>query len=160
MLVPLKVAKKRKMTRRAVFIIVKDWKGNILLTKNNDDIWNISAFGDIFAGESAIGAALRLLNQNFGIENIKIHHLTALPFQMDDDNLTATVFIAGPLGMKPIINSDFVADAMFVNNDDLEALLTNHSEMFAPLLDWALRAGWFGKRKELNFLLDQEGKLL
>ncbi len=148
MLMPLEMANKKKMLRRIIFVILKDNKNRVLLSKKNtanlqtNSLWSLSGHNNIFVGESAIGAALQELKNNFYIDDIAINELRTLPFIEQDIPLSATVFSAGPYKKRLEINSDYVTDAMFVDKDELSGLLEFQPDMFSPLLSWALRSGW------------------
>lgn len=149
LLMPLDIAKKKKMSRRIVFIILKDHKNRVLLAKKMKNIkqtntpWSLSAYTNVFAGESAEGAVVRELKESFNIDNIHLKELRTVPFLDNDDiPLSASIFLAGPWreAIKP--NLDLVHDAMFVDKDELTGLLQHQPEMFHSLLGWALRSGW------------------
>jgi len=144
---PLEAAKKKKMSRRIVFVILKDHKNKVLLARKRENIkqntlWSLSAYGNVFAGESAEGAAVRELQNNFHIKNIRLQELSTLPFMDNDVPLSASIFLAGPWREKIKPNLDFVHDAMVVDKDELTGLLQHHPDMFHSLLVWALRSGW------------------
>ncbi len=148
LLMPLEIAKKKKMSRRIVFVILKDHKNRVLLAKKrenikqSDTLWSLSAYGDVFAGESAEGAAAREIENNFKIENTRLRELHTLPFMENDVPLSASIFLAGPWRENIKTNLDFVYDAMFVDKNELAGLLQYQPDMFHPLLVWALRSGW------------------
>ncbi len=145
MLMPLEFAKKKRMLRRIVFIILKDHKNRVLLSKKvesgkSSNLWSLSGYNNIFVGESAKGAALNELKNNYHIENIKIKELHTIPFLEQDIPLSATIFSAGPWWDSLTINPNYVIDAMFVDKDELSGLLEIQPEMFSSLLIWALRS--------------------
>lgn len=149
LLMPLEVAKKKKMSRRIVFIILKDHKNRVLLAKKIKNIkqsnipWSLSAYGNVFAGESAEGAVVRELKESFNINNIHLKELSTLPFMDNDDiPLSASIFLAGPWRENITPNFDLVHDAMLVDKDELTGLLQHQPDMFHSLLVWALRSGW------------------
>ena len=148
LLMPLEIAKKKKMSRRIVFVILKDHKNRVLVAKKRENIkqsnvpWNLSAYGNVFAGESSEGAAVRELKENFNISDIRLKELSTLPFMENDVPLSASIFLAGPWRETISPNDDFIYDAMFVDKDELAGLLQHQPEMFHSLLVWALRSGW------------------
>ncbi len=148
MLMPLEMARKQKMSRRIVFVILKDHKNRVLLAKKkenikqNNPLWTLSGYDNVYAGESAEGAVLRELKNSFNIEGIKLKELRTLPFMENDIPLSATIFLAGPWKDRFELNLDYVHDAMFVDKDELAGLLKFQPEMFHTLLVWALRSGW------------------
>ena len=144
---PLEMAKKKKMSRRIVFVILKDHRNRVLLAKKRENIkqntlWNLSAHGNVFAGESAEGAAVRELKNDFNIEDIRLQELSTLPFMENDVPLSASLFLAGPWREKVKPNTNLIHDAMFVDKGELAGLLKHQPDMFHSLLVWALRSGW------------------
>ncbi len=145
MIMPLELAKKKKMLHKIVFIILKDKNNRVLLSKKIEQgkvnsLWSLSGYNAVFLGQSTLGTAIEELKNNYFIEDIKIKEIHTLPFMENDVPLSATIYSAGPWWNSLRINSNYVADAMFVDKDELSGLLEIQPEMFSSLLIWALRS--------------------
>lgn len=152
LLTPQGDAKKKKMSRRIVFVILKDNRKRVLITKStknkkkNSILWKLSAYTQVYAGESTEDAAYRELKQNFNIEDIRLQELRTVPFlDKNEVMLSATIFIAGPWRETIQANKENVLDCMFVDKDELTGLLDFQPEMFHVIIEWALRSGWLFK---------------
>lgn len=148
LLVPLQDAIKKKMHRRVVFVILKDDRNRVLITKSHkntkqkSELWNLSAYGDVFAGESTEGSAFRILRECFDIIDISIHDILVIPFMEHDATLYTSIFKTGAWRNPVIPNQEFIIDSMFVDKDELTGLLEFQPEAFHSLLVWAMRSNW------------------
>lgn len=155
LLTPLVTARKRKMSRRIVLVSLRDAKGRVYLQQRattlsrHPGLWDVAVVGDVLAGESFEGAALRELEQKLGISGTLVRTAAALPYKdSDGTNLSATYFNAGPTASHPAPDPESVQDGMFVTIDELAGLLLHHQELLTPELAWAVRSGWMvGKGK-------------
>lgn len=151
LLMPLEFARKKKLPRRIFLSVLKDNKKRALIVKKNEvekkeaQLWTLSSIGNVLAGESAEGAALRELQYDFNLNtvNFPLEELHTLPFMENDTMLSASIFLAGPCKADDILpNPESISDIMFLTKGELEGLSTQHPEIFHSLLFWALRSGW------------------
>ncbi|MCH5276285.1 MAG: NUDIX domain-containing protein [Desulfovibrionaceae bacterium] len=157
MLTPLSAALRRKLPRRIVLVGVRDSRGQLFLTRRaprlarHPGLWDISVTGDVLAGESLEGAALRELRQRLGIEVATIRSVASLPYtDSGGASLSATFFLTGAGSSPPSPAPEIVCDGMFVDADELQGLVRHQPDLLTPELIWAVRSGWvFGKTRRL-----------
>lgn len=144
---PEQIVKKKKMRHRIIFVVLKDKKNRILLVKKHSEsqkvLWEFPCYGTVYAGESAEGTAYKELKKHFFIDDsIAIKEIATLPYLQEDNYVQATVFLAGPYYGTLQHNKETVQDAMFIDKDEFEGLLSFNPEMFNPIITWAYRANW------------------
>ena len=159
MLTSLKTASKLGLLRRIVLVCLKNTKGQVYLQKHDAaaplyaGLWDVSAIGSVFAGESPLDAAAREMNRQLGIDHARLRALGSLPYtDSRGANLAATFFLAGPSPIIPVSGTPGIADAMFVDQYELEGLALHQQEMLTPELVWAVRSGWIFPRPGHHFL--------
>lgn len=157
MLTPLNAALRRKLPRRIVLVGIRDSRNRLFLTRRalhlarHPGLWDISVTGDVLAGESLEGAALRELRHRLGIEVARIRSVASLPYaDSSGASLSATFFLAGPVSSPPSPSPEIVCDGMFVDADELRGLVRYQPDALTPELIWAVRSGWvFGASRRL-----------
>jgi len=159
MLTPLKTASKLGLLRRIVLICLKNTRGMVYLQKHTAsaplyaDLWDVSAIGSVFAGESPEDAAERELFQQLGIQGARLRAMGTLPYtDSRGASLSATFFLAGPSPARPQLDESRSADGMFVDQQELEGLALHQQEMLTPELIWAVQAGWIFRKTGGPFL--------
>ena len=159
MLTPLKTASRLGLLRRIVLICLKNTRGMVYLRKHTAQaplyagLWDVSAIGSVFAGESPEDAAERELFQQLGIRKAKLKAMGTLPYtDSRDSNLSATFFLAGPSPARPQLDESRSADGMFVDQHELEGLALHQQEMLTPELIWAVQSGWIFRKRGGLFL--------
>ena len=158
LLSPLGIALRRKLPRRIVLVCLYDRHGKIFLQRRSTalarhpGLWDISVTGDVMAGESLEGAALRELRQRLGIAGARIRSVASLPYtDSEGASLSATFFRAGPCGTRPVPDPEMVCDGMTVDADELSGLVRHQQDLLTPELIWAVRSGWiFGPTRRLR----------
>jgi len=159
MLTSLKTASKLGLLRRIVLICLKNTKGMVYLQKHTASaplyagLWDVSAIGSVFAGESPEDAAERELYKQLGIRHTRLRAMGSLPYTDGRGvSLSATFFLAGPSPMRPVPDDSHIADGMFVDQHELEGLALHQQDMLTPELVWAVQAGWIFRRAAGPFL--------
>lgn len=159
MLTPLKTASKLGLLRRIVLICLKNTRGKVYLQKHTMSeplyagLWDVSAIGSVFAGESPEDAAERELFQQLGIRGARLRAMGTLPYtDSRGASLSATFFLAGPCPARPLFDAGRCADGMFVDQHELEGLALHQQEMLTPELIWAVQAGWIFRKSGGPFL--------
>ena len=159
MLTPLKTASKLGLLRRIVLICLKNTRGMVYLQKHTESaplyagLWDVSAIGSVFAGESPEDAAERELFQQLGIRGAKLKAMGTLPYtDSRGSSLSATFFLAGPSSWRPQRDENRSMDGMFVDQQELEGLALHQQEMLTPELIWAVQAGWIFRKAGGPFL--------
>lgn len=161
MLTPLSAALRRKLPRRIVFVGIRDSHSRLFLTRRalhlarHPGLWDISVTGDVLAGESLEGAALRELRQRLGIAVTSIRSVASLPYaDSGGASLSATFFLAGPVSSPPSPAPEIVCDGMFVDADELRGLVRHQPDLLTPELIWAVRSGWVFDKTRRRFADD------
>lgn len=157
LLCPLDAALRRKLPRRIVLVGLRDVRGRLFLPRRalhlarHPGLWDISVTGDVLAGESREGAALRELRTRLGVAGARTRAVASLPYRDSAGaSLSATFFLAGPAASTPQPDPESVCDGMFVDADELGGLVRHQPELLTPELIWAARSGWiFGKTRRL-----------
>ena len=159
MLTSLKTASKLGLLRRIVLICLKNTRGMVYLQKHTESaplyagLWDVSAIGSVFAGESPEDAAERELFQQLGIRGAKLKAMGTLPYtDSRGSSLSATLFLAGPSSWRPQRDENRSMDGMFVDQQELEGLALHQQEMLTPELIWAVQAGWIFRKAGGPFL--------
>lgn len=147
MVMPIAQARRQPLRHRVVLVMLYDAEGRIYLQKRaaNKRLypgrWDLSATGHVLAGESREDAALRELREELGIAAGRLIRRAEIPATEATDFAHVTLFVVGPVGEAPQPNPDEVADGMFVDADELDALLEHFRDMLTPALIWAAERG-------------------
>ncbi len=147
MIMPIAQARRQPLRHRVVLVMLYDAEGRIYLQKRAatkhlyPGRWDLSATGHVLAGESREDAALRELREELGIAAGRLIRRAEIPATEATEFAHITLFAAGPVGEAPQPNPDEVADGMFVDADELDALLEHFRDMLTPALVWATERG-------------------
>lgn len=159
MLTSLKTASRLGLLRRIVLVCLKNTRGQVYLQKHASSaplyagLWDVSVIGSVFAGEAPADAATRELLAQLKVSGTKMRIIGSLPYTDNRGvSLSASFFLAGPSSARPAPDSSRVADAMFVDQYELEGLALHQQEMLTPELVWAVRSGWIFPRRDGQFL--------
>ena len=159
MLTSQKMASRLGLLRRIVLICVKNAKGQVYLQKHASSaplygsLWDVSAIGTVFAGESPEDAAERELRDQLGIGSARLRAMGTLPYtDSRGSSLSATFFRAGPTAARPVRDESRSEDGMFVDQYELEGLALHQQDMLTPELIWAVQSGWIFRRTSGPFL--------
>ena len=159
MLTSPKTASRLGLLRRIVLVCLKNTRGQVYLQKHPASaplyagLWDVSAIGSVFAGESPIDAASRELYEQLGVSGTRLRLIGSLPYTDNRGiSLSASFFLAGPSPAIPVPDGSRMADVMFVDQYELEGLALHQQEMLTPELIWAVRSGWIFPRHGGQFL--------
>lgn len=147
MVMPIAQARRQTLRHRVVLVMLHDAEGRVYLQKRAANKhrypsrWDLSATGHVQAGESREDAALRELREELGIAAGRLVRRAEIPASEATGFAHITLFAAGPVGEAPRPNPDEVADGMFVDADELNALLEHFRDMLTPALVWATERG-------------------
>lgn len=146
MLMPRPSVMAQKLFHRVVLVLVRNREGLIYLhrrasaKKNYGGLWSVSASGFVKAGEALEDAALRELDEELGISGLPLSPAaTAAPCPATD-YAQISLFIAPPSNIMVNPNPEEISEGMFVDEDELAALLRDLPEAVAPALKWAAGA--------------------
>lgn len=147
MVMPIAQARRQPLRHRVVLVMLHDAEGRVYLQKRaatkhlHPGRWDLSATGHVQAGESREDAALRELREELGITAGRLIRRAEIPATEATGYAHITLFAAGPVGEAPQPNPEEVADGMFVDADELDALLEHFRDMLTPALIWATERG-------------------
>lgn len=159
MLTSLKTASTLGLLRRIVLICLKNTRDMVYLRKHAASaplyagLWDVSAIGSVFAGESPEDAAERELREQLGICGARLKVMGTLPYtDSRGSSLSATFFLAGPSPARPVLDESRSADGMFVDQHELDGLALHQQDMLTPELVWAVQSGWIFRKRGGPFL--------
>jgi isopentenyl-diphosphate delta-isomerase len=147
MVMPIAEARRQTLRHRVVLVMLHDTEGRIYLQKRGatkhlyPGRWDLSATGHVRAGEAREDAAQRELREELGITAVRLVRRAEVPASEETGFAHITLFAAGPTAETPRPNPDEVADGMFVDADELNALLEHFRDMLTPALVWATERG-------------------
>ena len=134
------------LLHRVVLVCLKNTRGQVYLQKKTKTsavyagLWDVSAAGRIFAGESSEDAARRELAVQLGIGVTRLRNIGSLPYtDSTGANLSATFFLAGPCPAIPTPGS--TSNGMFVDVFELQGLVEHQQSLLTPELIWAVKSG-------------------
>lgn len=144
MLMPRAAALAQRMAYQVVLIVVRDRQDRIYIhrradaKKNYAGLWNVSASGFVKAGEALEDAAVRELSEELGITGLSITLVATVGPSADTDWGRISLFVSSPANI--LVNPDpkEISAGMFVDEDELKALLRDMPEMLTPGLKWAV----------------------
>lgn len=147
MIMPIAQARRQALRHRVVLVMLHDAEGRVYLQKRGarkhlyPGRWDLSATGHVRAGESREDAARRELREELDIDVVHLMRLAEIPATVDTGFAHVTLYAAASTGAPPRPNPAEVADGMFVDPDELAALLEDFRDMLTPALVWAAERG-------------------
>lgn len=146
MIMPRESALAQQLVYQAVLVVVRNRENQIYIHRRSgakqrySGLWNVSAAGIVQVGEALEDAALRELNEELGISGISLTHIATVEASELTDWGRISLFTSSPANI--LVNPDpaEISDGMFVDEDELTALLRDMPEMLTPALKWAASA--------------------
>lgn len=146
MLMPREAALAQRLPYQMVLVVIRNREEQVYIHRRSDKkksyggLWSVSASGLVKAGEAVEDAAVRELSEELGVTGLPINLVaTALPAP-ETDWAQVNLFVSSPA--NTIINPDpeEISAGMFVDEDELGAILRDMPEMTTPALKWAYSA--------------------
>ncbi|BBD07647.1 NUDIX hydrolase [Desulfovibrio ferrophilus] len=143
---PLDEAHRQALPHRSVLVIIYDKDERIYVQRRcrskaiYPGRWDLSATGHVKAGESRLGAALRELEEELRVRASNLTLLAEVAACPETNWEFVTLYAASGVVGAPSPNPDEVMDGMYLDRDELEAMVENFREMLTP----ALVAAWEG----------------
>lgn len=140
---PAAEAHRQMLRHRVVLVALHDARGRVYLQRRgrhkriHPGRWDLSAAGHVRPGEAREEAALRELREELGVTVARLVRRAELPATPDTAFAHVTLFSADLGGETPRPNPEEVDDGMFVDADELHALLEDFRELLTPALIWA-----------------------
>lgn len=145
MIMPRLQVLEQGLAHKIVLILLRNRENKIYIHKRAQGkkfagLWSVSTAGHVLAGESFEDAALRELDEELGISNANLTAVADAGPNPANGNTWVRLFISAR--GQFLINPDprEIDYGMFVDQEELEALLTNMSELVGPSLQWAYSA--------------------
>jgi isopentenyl-diphosphate delta-isomerase len=138
MIMPREAALAQRLPHKVALIMVRNREGQVYIHRRSEKkkayggLWSVSASGFVKAGEAVEDAAARELSEELGITGLPINlAATAEPTQ-ETDWAHVNIFISNPSSV--IINPDpeEISAGMFVDEDELAALVRDMPEALTP----------------------------
>lgn len=151
MVVPRVGVRRLGLFRRVVLIALRDVHGRVFLQQRGPHcdamagFWDLSATGHIRAGEARDDAARRELEEELGITSVRMRRKAE---HAPDARMHSfsTLYLAGPTSQQPVPNPAEVSGGMFVDAEELAALVAYEPDRITPALRWALGTGLLFER--------------
>lgn len=145
---PLDEAHRQALPHRSVLVVIYDGPGRVYLQRRcrskavYPGRWDLSATGHVQAGESRHGAAMRELEEELRVRASKLTLLVEVPACAETNWEFVALYAASGVVGEPSPNPDEVMDGMFVDRDELDAMVQNFREMLTPALVGAYEGGF------------------
>lgn len=131
------------LKHRVVLTLLYDTQGRLYLQRRAHTKtlypgrWDLSSTGHVLAGESREHASLRELNEELGVFPGKVTWVAHIPASQATEYADITLFSARLGGDRPCPNPQEVSEGIFVDREELEAMLENFREILTPAVIWA-----------------------
>ncbi len=141
---------RQRLRHRLVVVCLYDREGRVYIQKRasgrslHPGLWTISAAGHVLAGEGRADAAQRELAEELGIHGLELTLSVLAPPSPVTNNAEVSLFSTNPVSSVPRLNPDAVEEGMFVDHDELRAMVTDLPHLLTPALIWT--AGQLGIR--------------
>lgn len=143
LIMPREHVLRQKLRHKAVAVCLRNACGNIFLYKaqyraatHYGGLWNLAAFGEVLAGESFYDAAERRLAEEIAVTGVELHETARLAPSPQTGNAETAIFLTTKNSMLPRYDSR--QNGMFVDRDEIRALLRDFPHMVSPFLRQAL----------------------
>lgn len=146
MLMPRPSVLAQKLFHQVVLVVLRNREGQVYIhrrasaKKEYGGLWNVSASGFAKAGEALEDAALRELDEELGISGLTLARAATAAPSPATDYARISLFLAPPANILVNPNPEEISEGMFVDEDELAALLRDLPEAIAPALKWAATA--------------------
>jgi isopentenyl-diphosphate delta-isomerase len=142
MIMPRAQVQEQRLAHKVVLVALKNRENKIYIHKRAQGkifsgLWSISASGHVLAGESFEDAAMRELAEELGIKKVKLTAIADTGPNPDTADAWIRLFLSKPASFMVNPDPREIDCGMFVDQEELEALLTNMPELAGPGLRWA-----------------------
>lgn len=133
-----KEAQRQGLFHRSVLVLVYDLQNRLLLQKRHHSKkiypgrWDLSATGHVLAGESALDAAYRELEEEMGIIPFRIRPVITINGSEETNFRFVYLFNAGKIACPPGPNPREVEDITFINQLDMYSLVREFPDILTP----------------------------
>lgn len=143
MIMPRTAVLSQGLAYQVVLVVVRNREGRIYLHRRAETkeihggLWSVSVSGFVKTGEALEDAAARELSEELGITGLPITYVATTGPSAQTDWGRINLFVSNPTNV--LLNPDpaEISAGMFVDEDELAALLRDMPEMLTPALKWA-----------------------
>ena len=131
-------AHRQGLYHRSVLVLAYDQQYRLIIQKRHGSKelypgrWDLSATGHILAGESALEAAYRELEEEMGITASTMRHIITINGREDTNYEFVYLFSAGRTAVPPRPNPLEVEDISFTDRNDMETLVHEFPNILCP----------------------------
>lgn len=143
LLMPRAAALAQRLSHQAVLAVARNREGQIYLHRRSErkksypGLWSVSASGLVKAGEALEEAALRKLDEEIGVSGLSLTHVTTAAPSAATGWGRISLFLSSPANILINPDPEDISVGMFVDEDELAALMRDMPEMLTPALKWA-----------------------
>ena len=140
---------RQKLRHRTVLVALRNTHGHVFLYKSSaagsgsdqqGEVWLPAVHGRVLADESRHDAALRLLGETLGIAELELFE--AARFSHSEighvENVETTLFLTAKTSALPRMRTQDSLDGMFVDKEELRAIIRDYPHMVTPFWNLAL----------------------
>ncbi len=142
LIMPRKSVLRHKLRHRMVLVCLRDLEDKIYVHKRargcatHPGLWNISASGLVLAGEARMDAALRELAKGPGVSGLELTLTVVAEPSVATGNAEISLYRTHPVSALPRPNPATIEEGMFVDRDELRALVRDLPHLLTPALLW------------------------
>jgi isopentenyl-diphosphate delta-isomerase len=149
LIMPENQVARQKLRHRTVLVALRNLHGHVFLYKSaagsdqQGETWLLAVHGRVLAGESRYDAALRLLGETFGITELELYEAAQFsqPETEPAGNAETTLFLTAKTSALPRMHTQDPLDGMFVDREELRAIIRDYPHMVTSL--WSLALPYF-----------------
>lgn len=142
---------RQKLRHRTVLVVLRNTRGHVFLYKSTTgsgqelqgETWLPAVHGRVLAGESRYDAALRLLDATLGVTELELYEAARFspPDTAPVGNVETTLFLTAKTSALPRLDTQDPLSGMFVDKEELRAVIRDYPHMVTPL--WGLALPYF-----------------
>ncbi len=141
MVMDIDEARRRRLAYKAVAVALYNSKKKICVVRRAESratfpgCWDLSAVDFVHATEAVEEAALRVLAETTGLDDIPLRFKASLQAAPGEPSSAGiNLFMAGPAKAKPSLNPSLALESMFLDCDELSGLKETFPELLTPWL--------------------------
>ena len=142
MIMPREAALAQRLPYQVVLVIVRNREEQVYIHRRAErkktyaGLWSVSASGLVKAGEAVKDAAVRELSEELGVTGLPISLVATADPSPETDWARVNLFVSSPANTIITPDPKEISAGMFVDEDELTALLRDMPEMITPALKW------------------------
>lgn len=144
LIMPEEQVLRHRLRHKGVIVCLRNLHGQIFLYKRpqqasipHGGLWSFAASGRVYAGESFYDTAERLLEDEVAVTGLELTEVARLEPTTQTGNAEAAVFVTARSSVLPRIPELGVQNGMYVDQEELRALLRDFPHMVTPFLQLA-----------------------